>query len=422
MKKIINAIKDAGFDAYRIIETESREHQLYLLKDQLEAKRNVDSHYYEITVYQNHTDKGEDLQGEYTFVYKTGADLRASLEQAKLACNMIKNRRYTLMSTATPSAVRVLDPSLSRPAEIGDMLCDVIYEHSKGPSTRLSSAELYLKKSFVTLCTSTGIEVTKEKGLIEIEVSLLAKKGKSEQELNFHFQRRSVDDLRLEQRLREYARHTRNMLRIQIPKSGRAAVLVPAADIYQLLSPVVFHSSGRAKDKAISRFKPKERIIEAGANTFTMKSSGLLPYGLYSDPFDNDGISGQDHTIIDQGVFQKFWTTKRYADYLGVEPTGSFKNIVIEPDRKMPFRENEYYEIIQFSDLSPDPVTGDFVAEIRFAYHVKNSRKTPIKGGSVSGNIFAALNKTFFSGKGVFEGNYQGPQAIALKDLTVSGG
>jgi predicted Zn-dependent protease len=152
-----------------------------------------------------------------------------------------------------------------------------------------------------------------------------------------------------------------------------------------------------------------------------MKSSGLLPYGLYSDPFDNEGLPGQEHTIIDQGLFKKYWTTKRYADYLKVEPTGAFKNLVIEPDTKMEFDEDDYFEIIQFSDLSPDPVTGDFVAEIRFGYRVKNGRRTPIKGGSAGGNIFTALKSSCFTGKDIFEGNYLGPKALVLKDLSISG-
>jgi predicted Zn-dependent protease len=263
--------------------------------------------------------------------------------------------------------------------------------------------------------------VTKEKGLIELEASLLGREGNREQEMNFHIQRRSIDDLRLEQYLEEYGMHTRNMLRVEVPQSGKATVVFPVADIFILLRPVVFHSSGRAKDKMMSRFKLKERIVDAVSNPFTLKSSGLIPYGLYSDPFDDDGIPGQEHTIIDHGVFNKYWTTKRYADYLGVEPTGAFKNLVIEPTAKNGLEAGEYYEIVQFSDLSPDPITGDFVAEIRFGYYIKNGRKIPIKGGSVSGNVFEALKSVCLTGESIFEGSYLGPKVLALRNLSISG-
>jgi predicted Zn-dependent protease len=421
MKNITTEIQNFGFDDYKVIEIDSREHQLYLLRDRLESRRTVETHYYEITVYLNHNKQTEKLQGEYTFVYKPDTDLKVYLEQAKIACALIQNRRYSLVDSTIPSEVKVMDPRLHDPLKIGQLLTDTIHKHSKATNIHLSSAEFYLKKSVVTLSTSTGVEVTKEKGLIELEASLLGKKGNREQELNFHIQRRSVDDLHLEKQLREFGEHTRNMLQVQVPKSGKATVVFPVADIYKLLSPIIFHSSGRAKDKAISRFKLKEKVIEAGSNTFTLKSSGLLPYGLYSDPFDEDGIPGQDHTIIDRGVFEKYWTTKRYADYLRIEPTGVFKNLVIEPAIEIAFDDNDYYEIVQFSDLSPDPITGDFVAEIRLGYHVKNDKKTPIKGGSVSGNVFEALKSVYFTDKSIFEGDYLGPKILALKDLSISG-
>ena len=421
MKQIIAEIENAGFIDYRVVEINSQDHQLYLLRDRFESKRTVDSHYFEITVYKDHDSAKEKLQGEFTFDYKPGLDLKEYLEQARIACSMIKNRRYALVKSTTPADVKVLDPKLTDPLGTGDFLSEIIYRSSKGTHTRLSSAEVYIKRSIVTLATSTGLKVTKEKGLIELEVSLLAQERHQEQEMNFHIQRRSVDDLRLEQRLRAYKDHTHNMLKVEVPKSGKATVVFPVTDIYELLSPLVFHSSGRAKDQGISRFRLKEQIVAAGPNTFTMRSSGLLPYGLYSDPFDNDGIPGQEHTIIDQGVFKKHWTTKRYADYLGVEPTGAFKNLTLEPAAHTQLADDDHYEIIQFSDLSPDPITGDFVAEIRFGYHVSKGRKTPIKGGSISGNVFQALKNVIFSQERIFEGNYLGPKQVALKDLSVSG-
>lgn len=421
MKRIAAEIKEFGFDDFKIIEINSHEHQLYLLRHKIESRRNVETRYYEITVYKKHSSTGKKFQGEYTFIYKPDTDLHFYLEQADVACEMLKNRHYNLVGSTNITDVALLDPQLCDPIATGDHLSEMIQKSSKEPSVRLSSAELFLRRSAVTLLTSTGIEVSKEKGLIELEVSLLGRKGKQEQELNFHLQRRSVDHLRLEQRLKEYCEHTRNMLAVQVPKNGKATVVLMEPEISNLLAPVVFHSSGQARDKGISRFILDERISTDSQNTFTMKSSGILPYGLYSEPFDDDGIPGQEHTIIDQGIFKKYWTTKRYADYLGVEPTGSFKNIVIEPTINAVFNDSDYFEIVQFSDFSPDPITGDFVAEIRFGYHVKQGMKTPIKGGSVGGNVFESLSDLCFSDNNVFEGNYLGPRVFVLRNLSISG-
>ena len=420
-KKIKQKIADYGFDDYKIIEIRANEYQLYLLKNGIESKRTVENHYYEITVYADHKSGKERLRGGYRFVYKPATDLTHFLEQAKIACTLVKNRHYSLVDSTRASDVQVFDPRLSKPEEVGEQLADMIRKNSRDDDVYLSSAELYLTQSDVMLMTSTGIEESKRKGYIEVEITLIGHNTKEEQELNFQIERRNIDDLAIERRLSKYKEYTRDMLNVQVPKSGTAAVAFPATDIYDLFSPLIYHSSGQAKDRTISRFTLNERIVEQADNWLTMKSSGILPYGIYTDPFDDDGIPGQEHTIIDHGVFKKYWTTKRFADYLGVAPTGGFKNLIIAPRIEKAFDSDDYYSIIQFSDLSPDPITGDIVAEIRFGYHVLNGKKTPIKGGSVGGNIFDALKHLHFTDDTVFEGQYSGPKSLILRDLSVSG-
>ena len=421
MKKIKTKIRDYGFDDYKIIEVNSKEHQLYLLKDCVEARRTVESHYYEITVYADHIENGKKLRGDYKFVFKPSNDLKFYLEQAKSACTMIKNRYFDLVRSTSVAPVEVMDSRLSEPGKTGDQIVETIYKNSKGNHVYLSSAEIYLTRSEVTLTTSTGIDVSKVKGFIEIDVTLIGRQAKHEQELNFQLEGRSIDGLHMERRLNEYKEYTRDMLNVELPKNGKTSIAFRSTDIYDLMDPVIFHSSGHAKDKAISRFVLGQNIVQKPINAFSLKSSGILPFGIYSDPFDDDGIPGQEHTIIDRGVFKKYWTTKRYADYLGVTPTGDFKNLVLEPIINSKLDSQDYYDIIQFSDLSPDSVTGDFVAEIRFGYHVKNGKKTPIKGGSVGGNLFDALQRVYFTNDRVFEGRYLGPKAMILENLSVSG-
>ena len=420
-KKLAEKITAQGFDDYKIIEVKSNDRQLYLLKDSIESKRTIERLYYDVTVYANHKKAGKKLRSEYNFIYKPSADLNFHLEQAKFACSLVKNRYYGLVLAAKPSNVELLDPCLNDAAAVGADLAETIYTSVKDDSVRLSSAEIYLKRSEITLTTSTGIEFSKLKGLIEIEMTLIGSKEKKEQEMNFQVKRRRIDDLRLKDRIAEYVNHTINTLSVKIPSSGRANVLFNASDIYGLMSPIIFHSSGKAKDQGMSRFNPDEAVVGQSENQLTIKTSGIIPFGLYSDPFDDDGIPGQEHTIIDRGIFKKHWTTKRYADYLGVEPTGSFKNLVIESRSDPDLADRGYYEIVQFSDLSPDPITGDLVAEIRFGYHVQKAKKTPIKGGSVGCNVFEALKYAYCASENTFEGRYLGPKFVILKNLSVSG-
>lgn len=421
MNRIIETIRSYGFDDYKIIEIKSTENQLYLLKKGIESKRTVESNYFQVTVYANHRKGGKKLRGEYTFEYKPGAALDLYLQQAKSACSIIMNRHYDLVESSSSVDVQTLDPRLNDPQAVGEQITEAIYTNTKGNNVYLSSAEIYLIRSEITLRTSTGLEKSKVKGLIEIEVTLISKKGQVEQELNFELKRRNVDDLRLAQRLNEYKEHTISMLDVQIPKSGHANVIIHASDIYKLLTPLIFHTSGQAKDQGISRFVLDKKIVEDAANDFSLKSSGIIPFGLYSEPFDADGIPCQEYMLIDRGVFKRYWATKRYADYLGVEPTGEFKNLVIEPASTSSLDLDPVCDIIQFSDLSPDPITGDIVAEIRFGYAMSNGKKIPVKGGSVSGNIFEAMKYVSFPDVNISEGNYAGPEFLVLRNMSISG-
>ncbi len=421
MKKIIEQIQHFGFDDYKIVEVRSAVNQTYLLKDRVESKRTVESNVYQITVYCDHNIQGKRMRGEYGFEYKKGTDLRTYLEQARFACSLVTNRYYGLVDPTGAAEVATLDPRLKAPAELGEELTETIYADTKGANVYLSSAEIFLTRSEITLVNSRGFEASKVKGLIEIELTLIAKKGHAEQELNFEIKRRKVDDLWLHRRLAEYKEHVINMLGVRLPQSGKADVVIEGPDIYHTFLPVRFHASGQAKDQSISRFSVGTRVVDDPAQEFTLKSSGIIPFGLYSEPFDSDGIAGQEHTLIDHSVFRKYWTTKRYADYLGVEATGAFKDLVLETATPLRADLGPHYEIVQFSDLSPDAVTGDIVAEIRFGYFVNNGQREPIKGGSVSANVFASLNSIGFADECVFEGNYRGPKFIVLRGVSISG-
>jgi len=79
-------------------------------------------------------------------------------------------------------------------------------------------------------------------------------------------------------------------------------------------------------------------------------------------------------------------------------------------------------QVVIWSAMMPDVITGDFVGEIRLGYEITPTGRRPIKGGSVSGNLFSALAGARFSQETVFQGDYLGPAAIRFPSLTVSGG
>jgi predicted Zn-dependent protease len=156
-----------------------------------------------------------------------------------------------------------------------------------------------------------------------------------------------------------------------------------------------------------------------------MYSNAVLPFGTHSSRFDSDGSPGQRRSIVNHGVLERFWARQRYAQYLQVPATGNFANMEIAAGSHrfadLMQGDGPLYHIVAFSAMSPDPITGDFVGEIRLGYELQGGQAHPIKGGSISGNLFAALSTAQFSQETVFLGNYLGPRCMRFPNITVAG-
>src|SRR5262249_41159307 len=141
-------------------------------------------------------------------------------------------------------------------------------------------------------------------------------------------------------------------------------------------------------------------------------SNAVAPYGLSSYAFDGNGVPGQRVEIVKDGVFVRPWAAKQFADYLKTTPTGRFGNLEL-PAGRTPFAdltggERTLY-VRSFSWLTPDAARGNFGSEIRVGYLFENGSRKPVKGGTVSGNVFKALGTAKYSSETVFRGDYLGP-------------
>jgi PmbA protein len=150
-----------------------------------------------------------------------------------------------------------------------------------------------------------------------------------------------------------------------------------------------------------------------------------LPFATRSATFDDEGLPGQRTLIVERGVLSRFWATERYAEYLQIPATGRFGNMEIAAGSSafdsLFDGEGPLYHIVAFSAMSPDPITGDFVGEIRLGYEIRNGQSLPIKGGSISGNLFDVLAAAQLSQDVVFLGDYLGPRGMRFDKVTVAG-
>ena len=151
----------------------------------------------------------------------------------------------------------------------------------------------------------------------------------------------------------------------------------------------------------------------------------LLNHNINSMQFDDDGIRARKLLVIKDGIFKNYIASKRFADYLGVEPTGPIGVFEMKHGSKSKaelYKPKELmYEIVSFSSFVPNWVSGDFAAEVRLGYMIKNNKKVPFKGGMFVGNMFDMMKDMWLSKETVKLPGYHGPAVIRFEKGIVSG-
>jgi predicted Zn-dependent protease len=363
------------------------------------------------------------------------ADLEAlerRLEEAVLMAQLVHNPPYALPDPAPYPAVPLVDPALeTAPAlvraawDFADELWSLV---GAEPAVRLSAAELFLSYTELDLRTSRGVAATAAHTHALAELVLLARgEGNDEAEHFRQIEARRLAGLRLPEHVREAATFTRDTLRAATPSTRIGPVVLAGDALAPLFDAFLFQASAQAAYNKLARFEVGQPFATpaAGSDRLTLRSNALRPYGLGSYRFDGEGVPGQDVLLVDAGVLCARHATQRYAQYLGIPATGEPGNTEVQagatPLAALLAADGPVYHVVGFSSPDVDPITGDFGSEIRLGYEVGPQGARPIKGGSVSGNVFEAFRDARFSRETTERGPYVGPLAIRFGSLRVSG-
>ncbi|MCA9459463.1 MAG: hypothetical protein KC550_02845, partial [Nanoarchaeota archaeon] len=182
------------------------------------------------------------------------------------------------------------------------------------------------------------------------------------------------------------------------------------------MNSIIAHCGARLKFLKISKFEKGKEILNFKCDKISVYSNPLLKGNMGSSPYDDLGVSAKKICLIEKGIFKNNFAGKQYADYLNIKPTGPFGVIEIEggssSKNELLTSKNDIYEIDSFSSFVPDVVSGDFSAEIRLGFIIRNGKKIPFKGGLFSGNIFKILEEVKLSKEKINLKGYYGPEVI----------
>ena len=412
--------------AWQLRSTRRRGHQTYLVKTEAESERQVDGEVHEVAVFVKNGDK----LGRATFTIGPGdaAALTQRLEQGVYMAGLGGDQPWTLPAAADPPRVETWDEALS-------------YERARKTSTgiadawraavaaekevRPSSMELYCGDERATLSNSSGLAVEERTTRVSLLTLLLADGARPAERILWDERRRAAD-LDVATIVRRAAEEARDLRVAMPPPSGQYAVVIDADELTAFLDPILQNSSAAALYEKSSRFEVGKPLpIETkGGEKLTVVSNATLPFGLSSYTFDFAGVPGRRVEIVKDGTFVQPWSTKQFADYLQATPTGGFANWEV-PAGGTPLAEltngDRVLYVRSFSWLTPDAARGNFSSEIRVGYLYEKGVRKPVKGGTVSGNVFAALGTARFAKDVVFRGDWFGPAAVRLEGLTIAG-
>ncbi len=235
----------------------------------------------------------------------------------------------------------------------------------------------------------------------------------------------------------EAAKRAVSRLKAEMISSRKISILLPphiAVDFLDLVSEAL-SGDQVVKGKSFLAGKLGERVF---SELMTILDDGLLPEGLESRPFDDEGHPQETKTLIHEGVlehflFDTYWGRKAGAGSTGNARRRSFKsppgvgltNFFIKPGNY--FREDllsqasPVFEVLEVLGMhTADPVSGDFSVGVSGLLHQGGSVR-PVTGMALSGNIFELFKRVEALGNDLrFYGSIGSP-SILIGEMDLSG-
>lgn len=412
--------------AWEIRRLRKKSHQRYLIFNQIESQRLVETEKFIVTLYKKYDCQSKMVLGESTVSLSEGENVRERLAQGLEMASLVANPIFHLPEKGLSySQVQTVDPEVK---EAPLFYLDQIQEDfGKTPldQVKRSSAEIFIEDNEVFLVNSRGLEKEWASTEILVDFVLLAEKGQSlEGESQGAKRVRFYKDLHLTEMVEHYARYARESLEARIPQEGTFPVVFSEEALDTLFNFFCHQASGAAHYQHWTQMTlGKPVIADPKGDTLTLTSNPGLSGGIKSRAFDNNGLPLFRVPVIEDNIFKRRMNSKRFADYLGEEPTGEFSNFEVAtgPRSSKELFEDPGYHLLRFSTFEPNPITGAFSGEIRTGYFLKDGQKIPIKGGSVSGTMQEAFKEVFFSKEKTQRQAYLGPDAVRIEKLDIAG-
>ncbi|NLM05370.1 MAG: modulator protein [Tissierellia bacterium] len=423
--KIIKELKGLkGVSAYKILNTKTSSKELFLIKDKADMLRGKDVEDILVTVYSDN----EKNRGSSTVKLKKSMDndeIAKILKDAVYAAKFVKNPYYPL-AKKSDKEYENFNSSLKDMNETDALLRikDIIYK-DYGLDASINSSEIFINKKNKRIVNSEGVDVSFDQYEGIIEVITESGVGKEPVEIYTLNSFADIDEEYLEEligrRLFEAAERGKAS---PTKKSDKINVILTGEDIRTFFTFYTGQASARAHYEKTALYKKGDNLFKGSkGDKLNLSLKAFMENSIYSAPFDNDGVYLEDVKLYKDGKLKNLHGSLRFTHYLDEETTGIIKNVEVQSGETTieEMKKKPYLEILAFSDMFVDELTGDFGGEIRLARYFDGKDTFTVTGGSFSDNILEVQKKFLFSKETQLIPSFKGPKAILLKNVKVLG-
>lgn len=418
--KIIDILNSEDIEKFLINKTEKSSSELFFIKKSLDVRRTKKVSDYNVTVYRDIEKDGTRLRGSAAvsiFPTMTDEEIKNTLKDAFFAAQFAANPFFELVRG---DGTTVVDTSVV-PQSADDAvkaMAKALYSADTDDEAFINSAEFFAVNETVRILNSDGVDVSFNRFSLKGEFVTQCK-TEEDVELHYSFDYDKIDEKAIADKAAEGIKAAKDRsVAKRCLKSGSCDVILSGEELKTVLS---YYT-----DKANSAYiYPKYSDYSVGKELQGKEVRGekLNITCIATDPYSIEGIKMSDLKLAENGVLKAIQGGSRFAQYLGIEPTGTYKKIKLDAGTESleEMKKKPYLRVEKFSDFQMDVFTGHFGGEIRLAYLFDGEKITKVTGGSVNGIITEAHKNLVFSKEKYSDSGYEGPLAVRLENVAVAG-
>ncbi|HPI16145.1 MAG TPA: metallopeptidase TldD-related protein [Mesotoga sp.] len=422
LEKIVKRLQKADINGWKIEEKFIEGQEYFFVKRELDLSRAKKVRHFDLTVYRDFYESGEKYRGSSsTRLSPTMSDdeLQAAIDEAAFAAGFVKNPWYPLVS----SSVERLGSHDRDLQELSSNAMEAIFKADNREGAWLNSMELFITRSSHRIINSEGVDVSYTGYRTYIETIVNAS-GKEEVELYDQLLLLLPEKRIIEERIHDLlAKAIDRSLAVSTPFLKAIPVILTGDPAKEVARYYLNQSSARMKYDRISQVEPGESVQgDERGDRINLSLVPDLEESYFSAPFDEDGFKLSRRDIVKNGLLAGYWGNLRYSSYLGVETTGSAMNFSLLPGSVgiEEMRSRPHLEVPNFSAVEVDEATGDFGGEIRLGWYFDGTKRVPVTGGSITGNL-RDIESLYLSREVELESDYLGPKSMMIEGFNIAG-